>query len=113
MTKKESVTPIFLFETTNPKVVHISFSESGKEKVGSDSSSILEDLVENIDQSLRGAGYMYDLKLDLSQETIDIEPFEGIESFNQEVFDLISEELQFSDILIRDEDELEDMEAEE
>lgn len=109
MSKKSPIDPIFLFETTDPKIVHIAISTFGKEKIGKESGHVLEDLVDNIDQNLRGAGYIYDVQLNLDTETIDIEPFEGIESFNQEVFDIISEELQFSDMLLRDEEELEEI----
>jgi hypothetical protein len=101
----ETQNPIFTFDTTNPTLVSISLSETGKEIIGDNTESVLEDLIENIDQSLRGAGYIYDITSDIEAEQIYIKPFEGTDAFNQEVFDLIAEELQFSDSLLRDEEE--------
>lgn len=104
MSQQKQSNPIFLFETSDPTVVHISISEYGQEKLNNNAEDILEDLVDNLDVSLRNAGYMYNITLDALAQTVDIAPYEGVEGFNQEVFDLIAEELQFSDTMVRGEE---------
>lgn len=96
--------PLFTFDTSNPQVISIFISQTGKDITDGD-TSVMEDLVENIDQSLRNAGYMYNITLDVSKDTVTITPYEHVESFNQEVFDLIAEELQFTDNLLRGDEE--------
>ena len=97
--------PIFTFDTTDPAIVSISLSKTGKDIVQENTQSVLEELGENIDQSLRGAGYMYNISIDEEASQIRITSFEGSDAFNQEVFDLIAEELQFSDNLLRDQED--------
>jgi hypothetical protein len=108
---QEKIDPIFTFETSDPRVVLISLSQTGKDITNGDTSA-LEDMAENIDQSLRGAGYMYDININTEEGTVTITPFEHIESFNQEVFDLIAEELQFTDNLLRGDSEEDTEDAE-
>lgn len=101
---KHAPEPVFSFETSDPKIVRISISKTGKDIIAQDIENIFTDLAENIDQSLRTAGYMYNIVADMKNHTMNITPFEDIESFNQEVFDIIAEELQFTDNLVRDTD---------
>jgi len=108
---KENNNPLFTFDTTNPTIVTLSLSPEGREIAGENSSHIFDDLVENLDQSLRNAGYMYNIQANMADEQISIKPFENIEPFNQEVFDIIAEELLFTDNLLRG-DEDGDMEDE-
>lgn len=96
--------PIFTFDTADSSIVRISLSETGKDLARENIEGVLEDLMENIDQSLRGSGYIYNITLNKEELQIDITSFDSTESFNQEVFDLIAEELQFSDSLLRDEE---------
>ncbi len=102
---QETHNPLFTFDTTNREVVLLALSETGKDLVGGNMSSVFEDLAENIDQSLRNAGYIYNIEVDTEAEQISIKPFENVEPFNQEVFDIIAEELLFTDNLLRDDED--------
>ncbi len=104
MEQQEDANTIFSFETSDPTVVTIGLSPIGKDKVD-DAASVFEDLLENLDQNLRTSGYIYDIQLIDNDEGITIKPFEDGEEFNQEVFNLIAEELDFMDKLVTDEDE--------
>lgn len=77
----------------------------GRELVGDDASSTFEDLMENIDQNFRSGGYIYDLQINDTEDGIVIKPFEDDEEFNQEVFNLISEEVDFMDKLVNNTDD--------
>ena len=96
--------PIFIFNTSDASVVSIGLSTTGLDLV-QDTTSVFEDLLENLDLSLKNAGYMYNIDADITLGQITIKPFEDIVPFNQEVFDIIAEELQFTDNLIRSEEE--------
>lgn len=108
MEQQEDTNTIFSFETSDPRVVSITLSTLGKDKVD-EPASVFEDLLENLDQNLRTAGYIYNIQLTDDSDGIVIKPFEDEEEFNQEVFNLIAEELDFMDKLLNDDSEDEEL----
>lgn len=101
-TEYESADPIFILETSDPKVVHIELSKTGRETIGDGTDDVIEDLAENIDQNFKSSGYIYNVCVGKDGETIDITPFEDEDDFSQEVFNIIAEELNFMDNLVSD-----------
>lgn len=98
---------LFTFESADPKIVTIGLSPLGREKI-EDVTSVIEDLMDNIDQNFRTEGYLYDIRLSDDEEGIEIRPFEDGDEFNQDVFNVISEELEFMDNLVGDTNGIED-----
>lgn len=105
MEENEKTSAVFVLDTTDPKVVTITLSDLGQELVGDDAASTFEDLMDNIDQNFRTAGFMYELTLLNDGNGIEIRPFEDGDDFTQEVFNLIAEELDFMDSLVNNQDE--------
>lgn len=98
--------PLFTFNTENPNLVIIGFSDKHTDIPRSNFSDIFENLAEHIDQSLRNAGYIYDITVDMPSFTLSIRPFEGADGFNQETFDIIAEELLFADNFVQERDDI-------